>query len=84
MKKGIIQIILFVVFILAALYGLMWVISSSHLAHDYCVGRFELFHEEFRCRQPQIALILFFVSSLFGSVLLYLGIKNIKMHRANT
>jgi hypothetical protein len=84
MSKGIVQIILSCICLLAVIYGLMWLLSSSHLAHDYCKGQFDLFHEQFRCRQPQLAIILLGASSLIGSILLFLGIRNIKVHRAIT
>jgi hypothetical protein len=41
-----------------ALWGLMWIFSSASLASEHCKD-FKLFHEEFRCRQPYIALIIF-------------------------
>ena len=84
MKKGIALVSLFGIFMLVSLYGLMWVVSSSHLAHDYCKGNFALFHEEFRCRQPQLALILAGSSGLFSLVFLFFGIKRIRVLRANT
>jgi hypothetical protein len=45
------------VLLLATGYCALWVLSSSHLAMMHCDNNFSLFHEEFRCRQPYIALI---------------------------
>ena len=51
--------------LLGAIYCFLWIMSSSSLAHMYCKahGGFDLFHKEFRCRQPYIAMLLtgFFV-----------------------
>ena len=48
-----------------ALYSALWVFSSSSLAFSDCDGKYSLFAESFRCRQPPIAAILAVV--LFGA-----------------
>ena len=48
-----------------ALYSALWVVSSSSLAFTACDGKYSLFAESFRCRQPYIAAILAVV--LFGA-----------------
>ena len=49
----------------AAIYCGLWVWSSSDMAFSAC-GKFSLFAESFRCRQPYVAMILtvvFFISA---------------------
>jgi hypothetical protein len=56
----------------------MWVFSSGSLASGYCKGEFSLFHEEFTCRQPDLALILWLATGI-GCILLFVfGYKNYK------
>ncbi len=78
-SKGITQLAFSLFFFFIALWCLMWVFSSSSLASDYCESNFSLFHEEFRCKQPYIASILFLVSIVNFSVLFLLGFKNFKL-----
>ena len=66
-----------------SIWCLMWVFSSSSLASEYCGNKFTLFHEEFRCRQPNIAFILFVVFSILSIVSVILGVKNAR-HRRRT
>ena len=54
---------------LTSLYCLLWIISSASLASGYCHNNFSLFAAEFRCRQPQIAMIL---TAIFGALCVYL------------
>jgi hypothetical protein len=52
-----------------ALYSALWVVSSSSLAFTACDGKYSLFAESFRCRQPYIAAILavlLFVASILS------------------
>ena len=70
-----------VVLFIAALWFLMWIFSSASLASGYCNNKFTFFHEEFRCRQPYIALIGFFVTGLLAVVAIILGILNWKKQR---
>jgi len=77
--KGITQLAFSLFFCLAGLWFLMWVFSSSSLASGYCESDFSLFHEEFRCKQPYIASILFLASIVNCGVLFILGYKNIKL-----
>ena len=77
--KGITQLAFSLFFFFVALWCLMWVFSSSSLASGYCENNFSLFHEEFRCKQPYIASILFLASIVNCGVLFILGFKNIKL-----
>ena len=77
--KGFTQLAFSLFFLVAALWCLMWVFSSSSLASGYCESNFSLFHEEFRCKQPYIASILFLAYVVNCSVLFLLGFKNIKL-----
>jgi hypothetical protein len=43
---------------LAAVYCILWIFSSASLASGFCENHFSIFHKEFRCRQPYIALFL--------------------------
>lgn len=74
MKKPILLILASVVLLLVSLWFLMWIFSSASLASGYCKNDFSLFHEEFRCRQPYIALIGFLVSSLSSIAMFIAGI----------
>ena len=77
-KKGFIQVIMAVALFLLSWWALLWVFSSSSLASEFCDAKFSLFHELARCRQPNIALIIWLVSGVASVVLLALGIKNIR------
>ena len=52
----------------ASIYCAMWVLSSASLASGYCGQRMSLFAIEFRCRQPDLAMIL--AAVFFGIALL--------------
>ena len=78
-RKGITLFAFSLFFFFAALWCFMWVFSSSSLASGYCESNFSLFHEEFRCKQPYIASILFLTSIVNCGVLFILGFKNIKL-----
>jgi hypothetical protein len=43
---------------LGGLYSLMWMVSSASLACGACNCEYSLFAESFRCRQPDIAIVL--------------------------
>ena len=58
----------------AALYCGLWILSSSDLAFVACDGKFSLFADSFRCRQPYVALILaigFLIASSFAIYVRY-------------
>ena len=76
-RRGVIQLVVAIVLALVSSYGFLWIWSSSHLAHDFCQGEFDLFHELPRCRQPYLALILAVVSCGLSAVLLFLGVRNV-------
>lgn len=80
MKKGISQIIISIALILMSLWCLMWVLSSASLSSGFCDSKFSLFHEHFRCRQPNIAFILWLVFGVSGAITLVLGLKNVRNH----
>ena len=61
--------------LLAMLWCLLWVFSSSHLAFVACDGKFSLFAESFRCKQPYIAMILATVSLLGSVALAWLALR---------
>lgn len=75
MRKGIVQIFLSVVCMGAVAYGVLWMVASSHLAHEFCNGEFSLFHEQFRCRQPYLAIIMALVFGILSLLLLFKGLK---------
>ncbi len=75
--KGVIELIISLVLLLAAGWFFLWILSSASLAGEYCKSNFSLFHEQFRCRQPNIAFIFCVCSSVASVVFLCLGIKNI-------
>ena len=58
-----------------SVWFLMWLVSSSSLASDFCQREFSLFHDEFRCRQPFLAIIGFLVSVLVGCVSIWFGFR---------
>ena len=75
--KGIVQIILSILFFLVSSWALLWVLSSSSLAFTACEN-YSLFHEQIRCRQPNIASILLVLTSIIFITFMVLGVKNIK------
>lgn len=77
-RRGIIEVLIGGVLLIVAGYGLLWIVSSSHLAHEFCEGDFSLFHEQVRCRQPYFGLILFAVSAPLSCALFILGRRNLK------
>ncbi len=83
MRKGIIQIALAVALMVISLWSFMWVFSSASLASTYCGGEFSLFHSEFRCQQPYVAMILCVVFGLLGVFLALLGLKNARVGKAH-
>jgi len=76
-RKGIIQIIVAIISLGISLYGLMWVFSSAILASGYCGSEFSLFHPEFRCKQPYIAMIMFVVFGISSVMFIWQGFKNL-------
>ena len=82
--KGLIEIIISLVLLLAACFFLLWIFSSASLASEYCKSNFSLFHEQFRCRQPNIAFVLCLCSSVAGVIFMWLGIKNIRSNKNAT
>lgn len=60
--------------LLVSIWSLMWIFSSSSLASGFCRNQFDLFHDDFRCRQPYIALILFVCFGIGSLVFFIVGI----------
>ncbi len=58
MNRKHLLIILALLSFAASCFGLLWVFSSSSLAMVACNGHFSLSSPEFRCKQPQIAIIV--------------------------
>ena len=52
---------------------LLWLFSSSSLAFTECVGKFELFSENTRCRQPSVAAISGAGSVVLAGIALYVA-----------
>jgi hypothetical protein len=61
------------VLVVAALYCLLWVVSSSSMAFTECNGHYELFSSNVRCRQPPLAALLALVFALLAPLLIYVG-----------
>jgi len=76
-RRGILELTGATVLLLISAYGALWIVSSSHLAHDACAGSFSLFHEHLRCRQPYLALILAVVAGIPALLLFVLGIRHV-------
>ncbi len=76
-KKGIIQIFTSVLLFLVSWWALLWVFSSTSLTVTVC-DSYSLLHEEFRCRQPYIAQILWIVSGILSMIFFPLGFANIR------
>ena len=62
-----------IILLLAFLWSLMWFFSSASLASGYCNNEFDLFHKDFRCRQPYIAVVLLILCGLLSVTSFYLG-----------
>jgi len=82
-RKGIIQLLVAIAFFLASWWSLSWMYASAHLAFLACDGTYSLFNEHFRCRQPNIAQILWLSSGVVCIVFIYFGVKNIRRSKHN-
>jgi hypothetical protein len=58
---------------LAALFCLLWLVSSSSMAFTDCAGSYDLFAANPRCRQPSIAGLLTIGSLAISAALVFLG-----------
>ncbi len=78
------KIILYVLLAFVCLGGIVyflgWMLASASLASGYCIprGGFQLFHDEFRCRQPYLALIGMIVSFVAFVFSVYRAFKSKK------
>lgn len=61
--------------VLASLYCVLWVVSSSSLACTECNCEYSLFAANTRCRQPLLAMVLAALALLFAIVTFTLANK---------
>ncbi len=76
-KKTFIYFVFGIIFFLASIWCLMWIFSSASLASEFCLNQFNLFHEDFRCKQPYIASIGFLLTGIGSLILFVFGIRRI-------
>ena len=81
--KGWVQLVAATVFFIASGWCFLWMFASADMAFVACDGKYSLFHERFRCRQPYIALLLWGCFGLACVSLLYFGVKNLKKVKNN-
>lgn len=81
--KGWSQLIASTIFFLASWWCFLWMFASADLAFVACDGKYSLFHERFRCRQPNIAFLLWVGFGVACVSLLYFGVKNLKKAKGN-
>ena len=62
----------------ACLFCLLWVVSSSSMAFSACEGKYDLFAENARCRQPPLAAALALVSLVASILVSIVGYKRFK------
>jgi ABC-type uncharacterized transport system fused permease/ATPase subunit len=65
-------------FLLISLWSLMWIFSSFSLAGGYCGNNFSIFNENFKCRQPFIAALVFFIFGILSLVSFFICRKYLK------
>lgn len=70
--RRLLYLIAALVLLLVAVWSVLWMLSSYSMAFADCQGSFSLFAERFRCRQPQLAVILGVSSLVLAVVLLAL------------
>ena len=56
-------------------WSLLWLFSSSSLASGYCGSGFDLFHKDFRCRQPYMAVSLMLICFISAIACLFFIMK---------
>ena len=76
--KGITLLVLAVILFGVSGWCFLWIFSSYSLAFSYCESGFSLFAEPFRCKQPYIAAIIWFVSGTACVVFAIKGFKTFK------
>lgn len=87
MRRWVVKHLWFVtaaMWILAALWFLLWFVSSASLACLACDCRYGFFAQNLRCRQPPVAALLAITSFLLAIVFLMLGIWKRKRLRVFT
>jgi hypothetical protein len=80
-KVAILEIVLAVLLMLSSVYCFLWVFSSSSLAFLHCNGNFSMTHADMRCRQPQIATILWLVLGVTSIMLFVVAFRTIHKRR---
>jgi hypothetical protein len=76
-----VQLIASTVFFLASWWCFLWMLASADMAFVDCDGKYSLFHERFRCRQPDIAFLLWVGFGVACVSLLYFGVKNLRKEK---
>jgi hypothetical protein len=77
-NTGIVLLITSFMCFLVSWVGFVWMLSSSSLAAVDCDFEFSSLHEEFRCKQPHIAIVVWVTS---GVLCLWLAGKGLKILR---
>jgi hypothetical protein len=81
--RGIFQLIASTIFFLSSSWCLLWMFASADLTFIACDGKYSMFHELFRCRQPNIAFILWLGFGVACVSFLYFGVKNLRRTKDN-
>lgn len=63
-NHGIAQLIASFMFFLVAWVGFVWMLASTNLSGADCDFEFSLLHEQFRCRQPYLSVIVWVGSGI--------------------
>ncbi len=66
------------VWLIVGIWFFLWLLSSVSLANEFCNNAFDLFHNEFRCKQPYLALIGGVISLTVSICCLYVVVKKFK------
>jgi len=68
---------------LVAWVGFVWMLSSSGQVALECIVEFSLFHEQFQCRLPQLAIVVWVTSGLLSLWLARKGLKDLWGTKSN-
>ena len=74
-NSGIVLLVTGFICFLVAWVGFVWMLSASSLAAAECEHEFSLFHEQWICRQPRIAIVVWATS---GCLCLWSTVKGLK------
>jgi len=83
-KKGIFQLLTAIILFAVSWWALLWVLAAGSLSGETCGTDYSLFHENFRCRQPYIAIPLWLITGISSIVFFIKSIKNLKTKNENT